>query len=229
MNTSIFFSQNSERLKELLVGKVINVDGGIGVGKSEFVTNLAMSLSSAGIPVEVTPEVYDPFLLTAFNDDPSTYAMLFQQHMMCARLCSAKRSEAIAKQGEKVVVQDTGILRELAFTRANYECKNMTMKGYHSHMENYITTFESVGCPQPDYIILLDASAQRCKRNIIKRSRGNEVGIPEAYLDAINRSYRIARDEVLNHEILGNKITKMITVNVDTEYADPRVVNDLLI
>lgn len=197
MNTSL----KKEDVIDALGNRVICVEGGIGVGKTTFVTNLYSHIeSNYGIPVETIPECIDKCLLERFIENPNLFASLFQESMAYKRLFSAcVAREKKSKDG--VLLLDTGILREIAFVNANLKIGNLTKEYKDAHMKLFEMVHESLDSPSPDIVILLDCNGNKCLDNVMKRKRSNEDKYSVQYLQTICDEYRNGLDHHLMKKV----------------------------
>lgn len=222
LNSSLLPSNISD-LNRILLGKTICIEGGIAAGKSEFVKRCSGLLTAFGIKNSTICEEIDMFLLDKFNQEPARYATLFQQRMMTSRLISAVKAREKSLEKDSVVLLDTGIMRELAFSSANLERKNMSAEAYEAHMRSFSSAFRDVGEPMPDVILLLDCPAARAKDNVAKRNRGNENLLTVDYLESIREHYLAAAE----HPMIKGK-TKVIAIDVSKEYAPLSILDSVV-
>jgi len=122
-----------------------------------------------------------------------------------------------------VVLLDTGVMREIAFSTANRTRKNIDEESYQAHMKCFTSAFESIGCPLPDVIILLNCSVDRAMSNMKKRNRSNEALISEDYMESIRSHYLSAAE----HDLIRGK-TKVITLDVSDSYAPLTVLDSMV-
>jgi len=159
-------------------------------------------------------ESIDTEMLKKFNENPRKYSSMFQEVMKIGRLKNADAMEGLKSQGDSVIFIDTGIVREIAFSAANFSMEYMSEAYFKAHMQTFQQVLLDIGHPVPDYIILLDASGDRCMENIKKRSRSNESLLEKKYLDSLTREHRNA----LQHELIKGKCVTQI-VGVEHNYA----------
>lgn len=209
--------------KNLLLGKVICIEGSIAVGKTDFVKRCGGILTALGINHCTFSEEINMYLLQCFNENPSTHALLFQTTMMVSRLTAALRAKDKSREGNSVVLLDTGIMREIAFTEANYAMENMTKEDRDDHLKNFTSMFKKIGSPTPDLILLLDCPADRALENLGKRDRCNEKLLSIGYLESVRQNYLAAA----NHELIKNK-TKVLVIDVSDEYAQLSILDQVI-
>lgn len=226
-------AQNSPKLSRLpealedrsqvLLGKVICIEGSIAVGKSDFVKRCGALLTALGINNCTFAEEIDMDLLNRFNNNPAKFATLFQKRMMTSRLTAALNARDKSTEGDSVVLLDTGIMREIAFTEANFERGNMTREDRDAHMEEFVSMFKTIDSPTPDVILLLDCPEDRALDNLNKRQRSNENLLSLNYLEAIRRHYIAAAE----HELIKGH-TKVLVLDVSKEYAQLSVLDSIV-
>lgn len=208
---------------EKFCGKIICVDGGIGVGKTMLCNDMVKFMNDISLPVVVVPESINTFLLTKFNTDQKPLALAVQYDMMMKRISSLLKAMEAAEEG-KVVILDTGILRDIAFAEANYKMGNFTQSQY----ENVMAALKDLYTHRilPDYILLLDTNdVDKCKENIAERNRTGEDQLPREYLTAILDCYRGS----VSHEIVNNhKEVKVAVYDTSKRFAEAYDVFDYL-
>lgn len=207
---------------ELLVGKVVCIEGNIAVGKTTLLTSLATEAMNQCISVICIEENIDRTLLEKFNAEPSKYSLQFQEAMMKMRMYGMEYAKK-ASRPDNIVFLDTGLLREIVFSEANMETGYMTMEEYAEHKNSFNREFERIGKLFPDLIILLDCSVDKCIENIKKRKRINEVKLEREYLEKLRECHL----GVTKNSIFG-AYTGFIVVDVSDDYPDVKmIVNEI--
>lgn len=116
-------------------GRVIVLEGLIGIGKSTLSRSLlhwATAVFGAGARVVLILENIDPTLLQNFLDDQLAMAFGFQMYAACARLETMRQAEALARQGNIVLV-DRGLLGDATFARMHKENGNISPKQWQAY------------------------------------------------------------------------------------------------
>lgn len=205
---------NLLKIRNIFSGTTVCIDGNIAVGKTTFARNLAFTFSSIlELNVTILEEQTDEFVRKQFNENPAEWAYLFQLVMMSNRLKMSKQAD-MAREENRVVIIDTGLTREIAFSKANMRMGNIKPEDFNSHMKTFERAHTELGSPMPDFIIHLEASSNRCISNINKRQIANDHLLKEDYLSIISEEYRNSTE----HPMLKGK-TKFITIDVNDNYA----------
>lgn len=220
INSEVRTSLENLVREKLLVGKILCIEGNIATGKTTLIKTLVDQLCDMEHPIrfKLLEEKVDEKLLSEYVSNPRENGAKFQRHMMLARMNSMKLADEYKKKGF-FVIMDTGLVREYAFSLANYNQKNMTLEEYKQHIQSTHLAHKEIGSPEPDYVFLLDSDPQRCKRNILRRNRVNESEYTIEYL----RELREAHISCVNGQ-LPNTMVKVVLL--DCEYADPNDVWD---
>lgn len=213
---SSFFLLFIERTMESLRGLVICVEGNIAVGKTTLLKTLEKEAEKQEISVIIIEEEIDTVLLEKFNADPKKYSREFQDTMMRMRISNMVRAKDLSTL-ENVVFLDTGLMREIAFSRANLDSGHMTQREYDEHMRLFSKELKDKNCSMPDLIIVLDYPVDKCIENIKKRNRLNEIMLKRAYLEDIRECHLSAQKHPI---FLG--YDGFITIYVTTDYPEMR-------
>lgn len=197
---------------ESLKGKIICIEGNIAVGKTTLIQTMAEEATRQNIGVVVIAEYIDEALLERFNDQPRVYGFAFQEAMMKMRINNMKKSRS-ASRPENIVLMDTGLLRELAFSSANYAIGHMTWEEYSAHMAKFRAQFEEVKNMKPDLFLIIDCPVDRCMLNIKKRNRANEIKLERTYLEKLRECHKACTEDPLLEGY-----DKFIIVSIVSEY-----------
>jgi len=179
----------------MLGGKVIVLEGLIGVGKSTLGRSFEKHLQDNNIEVVWMSEPINQVLLELYISDMTKYAFPFQVIIARERIQIYKEARRLAAEG-KVVFIDRGLPGDLAFA---YMQKN---KGFFTEREfNVYLNLISAGLPDsniqpiltPDAIIHLDCTAETAWKRILARGNSSEKnGYSLKYLRDLHKSYERA-------------------------------------
>ena len=114
---------------------MVVLEGLIGIGKSTLSRSVhawAGLMFGTAARVVVILEDIDPTLLQNFLDDQAAMAFGFQMYAACARLETMRQAEALARQGNIVLV-DRGLLGDATFARMHKENNNISVKQWQSY------------------------------------------------------------------------------------------------
>ncbi|MCX7023613.1 MAG: deoxynucleoside kinase [Spirochaetes bacterium] len=160
--------------------KYLVLAGNIGAGKSTLVKLLSERL---GYHPFFEPVAENPYL-EDFYRDMKRWAFQSQVFFLTHRV---KSHRALADDPHSVV-QDRSIYEDAeVFARNLHEQGNMSDRDWATYRELY-RTFSGL-LPAPDLVVYLRASVPTLRLRIAMRGRGFESGIPEDYLDGLNRLY----------------------------------------
>jgi deoxyadenosine/deoxycytidine kinase len=197
-----------------MTGKIVCIEGNIATGKTTFIQNLKKELeikTNGRQDFKILEERIDYELLKLFNSDPKSYGYQFQRVMMHNRLETLELAGKMKKEGI-MVIMDTGILRELAFSLANFQRSNMNQEEYNNHVSDFWTKFKNMEEIDIDHIVLLDSNPETCKNNIMIRNRLNEKNLEMGYLETLQKCHlEIFQD-------LKDKLTNTNFLKVDVSY-----------
>jgi deoxyadenosine/deoxycytidine kinase len=211
----------------MMAGKIVCIEGGIGVGKTILCKSMVADLRKRGIPAEFIEEQNDEYLIQKFTTEPGVVALTFQYTMMAKRITGLLKAHDAVKRGN-VVILDTGILRDLAFSKANYQSNNMSADQYMAFLGSHKQLVDSIDI-KPDMIILLDSKdVSVCLNNIRTRNRLNESDLPVKYLECVMKCHKEALyDELLKDH--ASKHIKKLIIDVTDKFADAAIVNDQIL
>ena len=208
-----------QRIREILGGKTLVIEGNISVGKSIFMERLAQYLEENNVFQKVNQfkEKIPIEILERFDKDKKKYSLFFQATMMINRL--TQTSLALEKKDENEFnIVDTGILRELAFSLSNKNMGFMTELEYNSHMNYFNVLFESLRKPIPHFLLLLEANPEKLLERIKRRSRSGENELEREYLIDLTNSHK----EEMSNPIISNSQIKKIIFCTDESYIIPK-------
>lgn len=160
--------------------KYLVVAGNIGAGKSTLVGLLAEQL---GFTPSFEPVLENPFLKD-FYADMSRWAFHSQLFFL------SHRAEMHRQLGTDLrsVVQDRSIYEDAeVFARNLHEQGLIGAREWEVYHNLYMTLTEIL--PPPSLVIYLRASVPTLKARIARRGRDFEAGIPDDYLENLNRLY----------------------------------------
>jgi len=178
---------------ERLAGKVIEVEGNIGCGKSTLTRHLselsAKETKDSNFSVVHGEKVNNEFLAVFYNN-PVQYAFAFQMYMLTTRIYQMDEAYRQAKQENKFVLLDRGAVGDVLFALQNFKSNNISeleMKVYKSVCTE---RFPESLSDKVDCVLYLDVAPETCfYRMTTLRQRPAEEGVPVAYLDGIDEVY----------------------------------------
>jgi NADH dehydrogenase (ubiquinone) 1 alpha subcomplex subunit 10 len=162
------------------MGKVINVEGIIGAGKTTLVESLEREYM---IDALYEPVDDNPFL-AKFYDDPKGVAFKIQMWLLSRRHDANKAAFWLARTGKDVIV-DRGRLGDRCFACANNVRGNID----DDEMAVYDDFFTSMDARDPDVIVYLDITVSQALKRIGWRGRDCEKDIDPDYLDELRNQH----------------------------------------
>ena len=158
----------------------IAIAGNIGSGKTTLTTLLARRYGWTPHFETVKANPY----LADFYRDPCRWAFNLEVFFLKERFRDALR----IAQCNGHVVQDRTLFEGVhVFTATNYSQGHLSEKDFRTYMELFGQIADVVG--KPDLLIYLKASVPHLVKNIQKRGRDYEQGMPIEYLQGLNDRY----------------------------------------
>lgn len=169
------------------MGKIIELEGGIGSGKSTLGKELANIMSNYGINVRYLEEHIIRPLFNFMLSNPASYAFDYQMAMLVLRIATHKRvMEMLADDPNMCIIIDRGLIGDMVFeayhhrehTRVDADGKKITCPPNISDEQDqiYRQTIE-VNAPvlvEPDIILRVNCRIETAKSRIEKRDRVGE-------------------------------------------------------
>jgi deoxyadenosine/deoxycytidine kinase len=156
----------------------IAIEGNIGAGKTTLAHILSKRLNSR----LVLEEFADNPFLPKFYENPQQYAFPLELFFMAERYKQLKELINTKDLFQSVTVSDYLFTKCLLFAKVNLTEEEFRL--YHK-------LYEIIKQPlmQPDILIYLHVPIQKLQKNIKKRNRSYEQGIPDEYLFKLQETY----------------------------------------
>ena len=182
-----------DRILTLLKGKVIEVEGNIGCGKSTLTSHLhkliGLESGDETLPVLHGEKVNHTFL-KAFYDEPQRLAFAFQMYMLTTRIYQMDEAHRQAKSEGKLVFLDRGAVGDILFALNNHVAGNITDADLSIYRSVCRERFPTSLSSNVDLVLYLDVSPSECWRRMTTvRQREAEAGVPPDYLYNIDNVY----------------------------------------
>jgi len=156
----------------------ITIEGNIGSGKTTLAHMLAKHFNARLILEQFAD---NPFL-PKFYENPGQYAFPLELFFMAERYKQLKELIHTSDLFQSVTISDYLFTKCLLFAKVNLPEEEFRL---------YQKLFEIIHTQlvKPDILIYLHAPVSRLQRNIRKRNRPYEQGIPDEYLFNIQEAY----------------------------------------
>jgi deoxyadenosine/deoxycytidine kinase len=188
------FQNSSDEMKKYsqLKGRIIAIEGPIGVGKTTLGQSMAAYLNQIGIPAIFLEEKYNIDFLELFCKGTvggKNYGFPFQMSMLNA--CQHNYLEAEWHSGKKssgeskVVIVDRTIWGNAVFAAMHHEKGNIT----DDEFQVYLSCIKQYSPYKFDHIIYLDIDPKTSHRRIQHRARESEKVYTLEYLQSLDRAY----------------------------------------
>jgi len=158
----------------------VAVAGNIGAGKSSLSQLLGEHFKWKPYVESVDDNPY----ISDFYADMSRWSFHMQIYFLTHRF---KRQKEIIESSESVI-QDRSVYEDAEiFARNLYNIGKMTERDYINYISLFHVMMEYI--KPPDLIIYLRANVDTLMKQISKRGRNFEQGIPRSYLEQLNKLY----------------------------------------
>lgn len=184
-------------------GITLSVEGNISAGKSTFLDILSHEQTQLSKLMEVVQEPVSQWqavecrdrhgakrtqnVLAKFYENPERYAYSFQHYVLISRMEQNRKTRA---NGKALRVLERSIFSDRqVFVRAMHASGTMEdfeVSVYNQIFDDHIS--QDLGLI-PDGFVYLRASPDTCMQRLRKRSRSEEVGISEAYLEMLHANH----------------------------------------
>jgi deoxyadenosine/deoxycytidine kinase len=162
------------------------VEGNIGSWKSTLLKKLAEipDIELFQEPVNMWTDVGSYNLLDMFYTDPKRFAYLFQSYVFKTRVMSTDVPQMKEHRVcERSIATDVNIFGKQAMVSG--DMLPVEAKCYNE----WLTWLTEKFYKKPDGIIYLRTSPEKCLDRIVKRGRGEEVGVSLSYLEALHKRH----------------------------------------
>jgi len=195
-------------------GRVLVLEGLIGVGKSTLGQSITNYLNSIGIETMFFNEFVNEPLLELYLTDRKKYAFPFQVIMLRERINIYRRAWEIAKKGKFCII-DRSIYGDMAFAQMQKNDYNFTDKEWCT----YMSLIKIENLPKPSATIFLDCEPVEAFRRMQVRSIQAEVSSYSLeYFENLYQNYLQIMTEYQCDFIV-------LDWNVPKEIVDPSIVS----
>lgn len=171
---------------EQLAGKILAVEGNIGVGKSTLCKRLTEYLNSSGIKAVYYEEPVDTDMLVLYVSDMKKYAYDFQIKMLEYRIDIHLDAQKKREEGYTVII-DRSLIGDYVFAEMQKDNGNISAEQWTTYQDK----LTSVNLQTLDYCVYLDCTSKVALERICKRDRCNEAaGYTIDYLESVATYYK---------------------------------------
>jgi deoxyadenosine/deoxycytidine kinase len=180
LSSSVDEKEAMRRVLSLLKGKVIEVEGNIGCGKSTLTTHLSklvgLETGDEALSILHGEKVNHEFL-KAFYDEPKRMAFAFQMYMLTTRLYQMDEATR-------------GAVGDILFALNNHVSGNITDGDLAIYRSVCRERLPSTLSDNVDLVVYLDVSPMECWHRMTSvRQREAEASVPPDYLYDIDNVY----------------------------------------
>ena len=166
-------------------GKLIVIEGNIGVGKSTLATNLSAELS---YKVFVEPALDNPYL-EKFYKEPKKFALPLQLWILQQRYQTYLQAAKYLITTGNGVILDRSVYSDIVFANVCHKEGYINEVGYQKYMLWRRRALECL--PHPHVMLFLNAPPECCYQRIQSRGRQCEGGVPIDYLRKLHSEYEM--------------------------------------
>ena len=166
-------------------GKLVIIEGNIGVGKTTLSQRLATLLK---YKLFLEPTSKNPYL-EKFYAEPKKYALKLQLWIFQQRLMIYIQAVKHMFETGQGVLLDRSVFSDKVFADVGFADSNITPEGYGFYMSIRVRALE--GLPIPHVTLFLNTDPKVCQQRIKTRGRSCEKGIPVSYLQSLHDAYQV--------------------------------------
>ena len=166
-------------------GKLVIIEGNIGVGKTTLSQRLATLLK---YKLFLEPTSKNPYL-EKFYAEPKKYALKLQLWIFQQRLMIYIQAVKHMFETGQGVLLDRSVFSDKVFADVGFADSNITPEGYGFYMSIRGRALE--GLPIPHVTLFLNTDPKVCQQRIKTRGRSCEKGIPVSYLQSLHDAYQV--------------------------------------
>lgn len=175
-----------------MAGKIITIEGTIGVGKTTLGRSMVRWLQNIGVECTIfLEEAFDAALLTKFIEfnmahpkDHNPHAARFQMDMLRRRQDTYATAEAYAARGYFVVV-DRSLFGDTAFALLQKDDGNMDARQW----ADYESLMHEVELHEPTFTLYLDCAPELAFERMRRRGRESEKDYTLKYFRDLASAY----------------------------------------
>jgi len=186
----------------------ISIEGCIGTGKTSFAKKLAYDL---GVAIQLENFDENPYLKN-FYANPNNNALSLELYFMAERYNQQKEIISNINLFNKTVVSDYAFVKSQIF--ANITLKNLD----DLHLFKMLFNIINNNVKSPDVILYLHKKTDVLLKNIEKRGREYEQGIPAEYLDTLHNAYMQYFKQQTDSKVIIVDSTAMDFVKSEKDY-----------
>ena len=162
------------------MGKIIWIEGIVGIGKSTFAHILS---NVTGITFIQEPVDDNPYLQD-FYEDMHRWAFPMQMELLYRRF----EQHWYAQSNDGTFVFDRGISGDKVFADMLFDSGHITDREYDTYFMTHKVMVDKL--VPPDLIVYLNGTPETAYQRILKRDRDQEATLPLSYLQNMEKYYK---------------------------------------
>lgn len=212
-----------QKSKQLIV-----LEGNIGAGKSTL-----LNLIQRHLPVSIIPEPTDKWqktagaenLLDMFYKETARWAYTFQSYAFLTRIQSTIAHMKANPNNEIFILERSVYCDRFCFAKNCYESGFMSELEWNIYKDWFDWLTEYNRASRPDGFIYLRVEPEVSYQRIIKRSRSEEAGISQEYLQALHNKHE---DWLVHQKENDSTMPKIpvLTLDCNNEFAQDLAVQE---
>lgn len=174
-----------DRIRDLLIGKIISIEGVIGVGKTTLGKSLERYIKrSYGIDVVFYTEPFNQKMLEQFLTNQKKYAYPFQLYMLTRRQLNYARAQDV-KNTNTCAIIDRSLAGDYVFAKLQQMRGNITDEDF----AIYQSVYDEFGPYKPHHVLYLNVPPETAMERIRNRDREGEKAYTDEYLTDLSKVY----------------------------------------
>ncbi len=166
-----------------LRGKVICIEGPIGVGKSTLGETIVTYCTKKGMPARFYPECVDEDYLKLYLKDMPRHAFGFQKDTLEKRIQVFREAIEFARTGGVAII-DRGVLGDIAFATMQHDGGLFSEEDW----ECYKRVIGRALLYEPDFILHLKCDAETAIERVKRRNHTEESVYETSYMEKLGKA-----------------------------------------
>lgn len=195
---------NSENINyDHLKGKVIGIEGNIGVGKTTICHKIKSHLQTLGYKAKVFEEKVDGYVLEEFIENIESATPIFQLTMLEKRKEIHRDAIKESRNSGTICIIDRTLIGDYIFAQVNR--KHFSDKQWVRYMNAL-----KIDLPKPDYVVLMNAEPEICIQRMMNRDRRGEDKYDKDYIKALHDAHQKIEIDHIKIKAVNNITAKQV-------------------